>query len=180
MPRKGKPQSSFNKTEEDTILWKPQTKHQYKYLPSFMNIQTPQSQSHTLFEQSLGENQPCTDEICYTMLMTLKNRQVGWPSSKAVPVTTQGSQRWWSSLKLQHYNFGNASISGHHPPKGKRHTLSLYLINYPKSKQQDALLALKPASNYRVSATPQCGTQFLKEPEKVSLIFLKTTVCVSI
>ena len=51
--------------------------------------------------------------------------------------------------RLQRYNFRKASVSGHHPPSDeKRHTRSLYFINYPKSKQQDTLLVLKPAPNY--------------------------------
>lgn len=58
----------------------------------------------------------------------------------------------------QNYNFGKASVSGHHPHSDeKRHTPFLYFINYPKSKQQNALLVLKPTQKHAADLLQPCG-----------------------
>lgn len=78
-------------------------------------------------------------------------------------------------------NFRKANVSGHHPPSDKkRHTPSFYFINYPKPKQQDALLALKPAWNYADLLQTCSVAELPKHPWEASPTFLKNSVCISI
>lgn len=84
------------------------------------------------------------------------SKEVGHPEKRH----QQPRKAHWgdpAACRLQHYNFGKASVSRHHPPSDeKRHTPSLYFISYPKSKWQDTLLVPKPAPNYTDLLQP-CG-----------------------
>lgn len=154
--RKGKPQSSPNKIHQDIILQKPQAKHfsENKYFPSFIDIQTPHSQPHILLgwndlvKTNLVFMRPVT-QWKWHLLKERARRLAILKSSATGPARLTEVIQQPEAPSPQHYDFGKASLSGHHPPSDeKRHTPSLYFISYPKSKQLDILLALKPAPNY--------------------------------
>lgn len=143
---------TLQQINQDTTLQKSEAKHfsKNKQFPSFINIQT--SQPHVLLDSN--------KDLVKTNLLPIRpvtpcrwhrrNKQGGWPSWKAAPVATQGSQRSSNSLKHRGYSTTTLGrLSGHHQHSDeKRHSPSLYVMNYPKSKQWDALLAPKPALNY--------------------------------
>lgn len=107
------------------------------------------------------------------------SKEVGHPEKRH----QQPRKAHWgdpAACRLQHYNFGKASVSGHHPPSDeKRHTPSLYFISYPKSKWQDTLLVPKlhritqtfcnPAVQQRIPHTP--GRGITHSPQKHGLHF---------
>lgn len=152
-PRKGKPRSSSNKINQDTLLQRPQDFNKIKSSPSFINTQTLHWVSHILLDLNWDLIKTNLLLTCYTVQMTLTevtSKEIGHPEKwrQRPHKAHRGDPEAWRTEATALWLWEGLCKWASSTSNEKRYTTFLYFINYPKPKQEDTLLALKSAPNY--------------------------------